>query len=77
MQWIVTKEEDWWKFFEACSIEPFKVVYEELANGIESTNCDVLIGGQIYKLMRYAGMGRALSCSQASAAVSFTSMKST
>ncbi len=42
VQQIVTKEEDWWKFFNACSIEPFTVVYEELTNGIESTICDVL-----------------------------------
>jgi trehalose 2-sulfotransferase len=42
VQQIVTNEEEWWKFFEACSIEPFTVVYEELANGIESTVCDVL-----------------------------------
>ena len=42
VQQIVTKEEDWWKFFDACHIEPFTVVYEELVNGIESTICDVL-----------------------------------
>ena len=42
VQQIVTIEEDWWKFFDACNIEPFTVVYEELANGIEATICDVL-----------------------------------
>ena len=42
VQQIVTKEEDWWKFFDACHIEPFTVVYEELAHGFESTLCDVL-----------------------------------
>jgi trehalose 2-sulfotransferase len=42
VQQIVAKEEDWWKFFEACHIEPFTVVYEELTHAIERTVRDVL-----------------------------------
>lgn len=42
VQQIVTKEEDWWRFFDACNIEPLTVMYEELTHGIEGTVRDVL-----------------------------------
>jgi LPS sulfotransferase NodH len=42
LQQIVTKEEDWWRFFDACHLEPFTVVYEDLVNGTEATIREVL-----------------------------------
>jgi LPS sulfotransferase NodH len=42
VQQIVTKEEDWWRFFDACHIEPLTLVYEDLVDGIGATIRDVL-----------------------------------
>ena len=41
-QKIVADEADWWRFFDACGIQPFIVVYEELARACEVTVRNVL-----------------------------------
>ena len=41
-QKIVSDEADWWRFFDACSIQPLIVVYEELVRAYEVTVRNVL-----------------------------------
>jgi LPS sulfotransferase NodH len=41
-QQIVADEADWWRYFEACGIQPFTVVYENMLGAPELTAHDVL-----------------------------------
>jgi trehalose 2-sulfotransferase len=41
-QQIVADETDWWRYFDACGIKPFTVVYENMLKASESTTRDIL-----------------------------------
>jgi LPS sulfotransferase NodH len=41
-QQIVADEVDWWRFFDACAIQPFTVIYEEMVEDVGSAVEDVL-----------------------------------
>lgn len=42
IQRIVADEVAWWQYFDACKVQPFTVVYEELAAAYEATALNIL-----------------------------------